>query len=635
MTNGLKNFFRRPKAAAAGQAGRSNRWQQILEEKTTTAEEAISAVQSGDKIFVGTACATPRTLVEALEKSQGHLDDVQLCHFLTDGACPIDEKLESTRFNHKLFFVGTDCREMTRRGKAHYVPISISQLPRLIENRTIPIDVALIQVSVPDEHGYVSLGVSVDITLSAVLHARMVIAEVNPSMPYTYGESQIPLDRIDHIVNVDTPVIEYLHEPADDISTQIARYISRIIDDNSTLQIGLGQIPNEMLKHIEHKRNIGIHSDVITEPIVDLIEKGIITGNSKAIQRGKVVTSYCMGTRKLYEYVDHNPMFSFCPIDYVCDPGIITRNHKMVSVSQAFAVDLMGQVCADQYKGQFYGGVSTQPDFHRLAAYTPGGKSIVCMRATSEDGRESRIRPLLMEGEGVTIPRSDVHYIVTEFGVAYLFGKSIQERALALIEIAHPDFRQELLEEAGRLGYVRKDQKVRSSRAYPVEEEKDVTLKDGQTVMIRPSKATDVHGLQDLFYSLPPEDVLTRFFAKISALPYKEAQHLCNVDYHNAMAFVAVSGNRENETIVGSSCYFVDHSENLGEVAYMIRNDWQSQGLGSLLQETMAAYAHKSGLRGFKADILSENTKMIRLFQKAGTVDMKRDMESYEMKIIF
>ena len=635
MANGLKQFFRRPKAAAAGQKGRSDKWTQVVEAKTTTPQEALSTIQSGDKIFVGTACATPRTLVAALEASQGHLDDVQLCHFLTDGACPIDEQLESTRFHHKLFFVGTDCREMTRRGKAHYVPISISQLPRLIENRSIPVDVALIQVTPPDEHGYVSLGVSVDITLSAVLNAGKVIAELNPNMPYTYGESQIPLNRIDHIVNVDTPVIEYLHEPADDISTQIARYISRIIDDNCTLQIGLGQIPNEMLKHIDHKRNIGIHSDVITEPIIDLIEKGIITGNSKTIQRGKVVASYCMGSQRLYEYVDRNPMFSFCPIDYVCDPGIITRNHKMVSVSQAFAVDLMGQVCADQYKGQFYGGVSTQPDFHRLAAYTPGGKSIVCMRSTSEDGRESRIRPLLLEGEGVTIPRSDVHYIVTEYGVAYLFGKSIQERALALIEIAHPDFRQELLVEAGRLGYVRSDQKVKSSSAYPVEEEKDVTLKDGQTVMLRPSKASDVHGLQDLFYSLPPEDVLTRFFAKLSTLPYKEAQHLCNVDYENEMAFVAVSGERENETIVGSSCYFVDHSENLGEVAYMIRNEWQSLGLGSLLQETMAAYARKSGLRGFKADILSENTKMIRLFQKAGTVDMKRDMESYEMKIIF
>jgi RimJ/RimL family protein N-acetyltransferase len=307
----------------------------------------------------------------------------------------------------------------------------------------------------------------------------------------------------------------------------------------------------------------------------------------------------------------------------------------MVSVSQAFAIDLMGQVCADQYKGQFYSGVSTQPDFHRLAAYTPGGKSIVCMRAASEDATESRIRPLLLEGEGVTIPRSDVHYIVTEYGVAYLFGKSIQERSLALIEIAHPAFREWLLEEAKRLGYVRQQQKVKSSRAYPVEEERDVNLKDGRTVLIRPSKASDVQGLQDIFYSVPPQDVLTRFFAKLSALPYKEAQHLCNVDYENEMAFVAVSGERENETVIGSCCYFVDHSENLGEVAYMIRHQWQSQGLGSQLQEVMTAYARKMGLRGFKADILSENTKMIRLFEKVGTVDMKRDMEAYEMKIIF
>ena len=482
------------------------------ESKISKPEKALSVVKSGDRIFVGTACATPRLLIQTLEGMKKRLDDVKLIHFLTDGAIPLKDGVPETKFQHIVFFVGTDTREAVKQGKAQYIPISIVQVPNLIEKDMVPIDVALIQVSLPDEHGFVSLGVSVDITKAAVLKAKTVIAEVNPNMPYTFGDSLIPIDQIDYLVPVDTPVIEYLHKPADDIAKQIARYVARIINDNSTLHIGLGRIPNEMLKYLTNRKNLGIRSDVITEPVVDLIEQGVVAGNSESEPKGQIVASYCMGTRRLYNLIDRNPLFAFHPINYVCRPDIMAGIQQMVSVTQAFAVDLMGQICADQFGGEFYSGVSAQPDFLRAAAGSPGGKPIICLSSTTDNGKTSRICPLLFEGEGVTIPRSDVHYVITEYGCAYLFCRSIQERALALIEIAHPSFRPWLLDEGKRLGYIREDQTLKSKVAYPEEEERECKLKNGEKVIIRPSKASDVQGLQDIFYNLRPKDVYTRFF---------------------------------------------------------------------------------------------------------------------------
>jgi acyl-CoA hydrolase/RimJ/RimL family protein N-acetyltransferase len=597
--------------------------------------EAMSGIRSGDRIFVGTACATPRLLIHALEHVNRRLSDIQIIHFLTDGAILFDNGQPKTRFQHKVFFVGTDAREAIKQGFADYIPISIARVPKMIETGRFPIDVALVQVSMPDENGFVSLGVSVDITLSCVRHAKTVIAEINPRMPQTMGQSRVSLDKIAHFVFNDCPVIAYTHPPADEVAEQIARYVARIIDDGSTLQIGLGRIPNEMLKYLKNRRNLGIHSDVVTDPVIDLIENGVVTGNAKTLHKGQAVASYCMGTRRLYDFIHQNPLFSFQPIDYVCDPAVIAKNNQMVSVTQAFAIDLMGQVCADQFEGEFYSGVSTQPDFIRGAADSPGGKPIICLASATDGDKESRIRPLLLAGEGVTIPRSDVHYVITEYGIAYLFGKTIRERALSLIEIAHPKFRAHLLDQARQLGYVRSDQTLKSKSAYPAEEEREVVLKNQTAVLIRPSKASDVEGLQDIFYHLRPEDVRTRFFTRLSSLPVSNAQHLCNVDYETEMAFVALAGDRENEQIVGSACYSVDPDVNMAEVAYMIRPEWHSLGLGKALQTRMVEYARSKGIRGFTADILEENEKMLSLIRMAGNVSLKQVFEEYRVTVLF
>jgi len=604
-------------------------------EKITTADEAVKNIKSGDRIFVGTACATPRTLIEAVEDQAGSLSDIQLIHFLTDKSILERDGKYQTALQHKVFFVGTDTREAVKQGKADYVPISLTQVPRMIENGKIPLDVALIQVSPPDDHGYVSLGVSVDITWSAIQHAKIVIAEINPNMPRTFGNSFVSVESLDYLVMVDNPVIEYLHPAADEVSKQISRYVARIIDDGSTLQIGLGQIPNEMLKYLEDRKNLGIHSDVITDPILALIEKGVITGTEKEIHKGQIVTSYCMGSKKFYEYIDNNPMFAFYPIDYVCNPAILAGNSKLVSVTQAFAIDLTGQICADQFEGEFYSGVSTQPDFLRAAASQPGGKPIICLASTTPDQKKSRISPLLKEGEGVTIPRSDVHYVITEYGCAHLFGKSIRERALSLIEIAHPDYRSWLLAEGKRLGYLRPDLDLHSKIAYPVEEEHQVELKNGQSVLIRPSRASDFEGLQEIFYDMRPDDIYTRFFTRLKSFSASKAQHLCNVDYENEMAYVAVAGERENEEIIGSSCYFLDHSTNMADIAYMIKPQWQELGLGSHFQQIMINYAKSKGIAGFKADILSENKRMNKLAQNGPQVSSKTSFGVCEIEMVF
>lgn len=606
------------------------------QDKIVTATEAVSGIAPGNRVFVGSASATPRSLVQALEELASPPPDVPLCYFLTQGVMHHENAVPKTRYRHRCFFVGSDIRSATAQGTADYVPISLAQVPQLIEIGRIPVDVALIQVSLPDEYGYVSLGVSVDVTSAAARKAKKVIAEINPNMPCTLGDTFLHIDKINQLVLVETPIIEYQHPPADAVAEKIARYIASIIDNGSTLQIGIGRIPNETLKYLVDRRDLGVHTDVITDSIIPLIEQGIITGEQKSTHRGKIIASYCFGTRRLYDLIDHNPMFSFHPIEYVSNISLISQQKRMVSVTQAFAVDLTGQICADQFEGEFYGGVSTQPEFIRGAASSVGGKPIICLPSTTDDGKISRIRPILQAGEGVTIARSDVHYVVTEYGIAYLFGKSIRERTLSLIEIAHPEFRPWLLEEAKKLNYLPQAQMLKSAVAYPVGEEKTVILKDGTSILIRPARASDVAGLQDIFYDMNKQDVYTRFFRHVKSLSASEAQFMCNVNYETDMAFLAVVGSRENEKIVGSSCYVGNLSTNTAEVAYMIRSEWQSMGIGKALQERMKEYAMAHGFRGFTGEILAGNNKMIDLAKKAGNdVSLKSEGTYYEFVILF
>lgn len=594
---------------------------QSCADKICGAAEAVAQIRAGERVFVGTACATPRTLVAALEALRPAPADVELLHFLTDHAIAHDAAGRPlTQFRHRCFFVGQDVRAAVRLGLADYVPISLASVPRLMANGRIPVDVALIQVSMPDEFGYVSLGLSVDVIPAAVASARLVIAEVNPQMPRTLGDAMLHVGEIDHLVPVDTPVIEYLHaaQPSE-VVERIARYIGSVIDDGSTLQIGLGRFSNEALKYLTERQDLGIHSDVITDAIIPLLERGILTGRRKSTQVGKIVCSFAMGSQRLYELIDGNPLFCFQPMDTVCDAWTIARQHKMVSVTQAFAVDLTGQVCADQFGGEFYGGLAAQAEFLQGAARSASGKPIICLASTDADGKTSRIRGMLQTGEGVAIARSDVHYVITEYGIAYLFGKSIRERAVALIQIAHPGHRAALLEQAKSLGYLPAEQKLRNLRSYAVEEEAQVALKDGRQVLLRPAGAADGDAVRELFHRMPERDVYTRFFRRIRGLSIADVQLLCNVNWETEVALVAVTGSREAPQVVAHALYVLDPSTNLAETAFIVHPDWQGSGLGAALQRHLAAHAKAAGVRGFVAEILPTNDRMIRLARQSSS----------------
>ena len=425
-------------------------------------------------------------------------------------------------------------------------------------------------------------------------------------MPRTSGNSRIPLDRIDALVAVDRPLAEYLHEPADPEADQIAAYVARLVDDGSTLQVGVGRVANQMLAHLVDRRELAIHSDVITEHVVDLVAAGVVTG--------RVVTSWAMGTRRLYDLVARDERFAFHPIEHVCDPAVIAAQPRMVSVTQAFAVDLGGQVCTESLDGELYGGLSTGPAFHRGALASAGGKAIVCLAARTPEGRPA-IRPQLAADEPVAIARGDVHWVVTEYGMAYLFGRSLSERAVDLIEIAHPEDRAELLAAAVAAGIVGPRQQLRKRAAYPIAEERATRLRDGREVRVRPTRTGDFRALQDLFYRMPEEDVRTRFFQSLTALTDVAAQNLCSVDYERDMAFAAVVGAPEHERVVATSCYFTG-AQGMAEVGYMVDPEWQGAGLAGLLHGRMVEYARARELRGFVAEVMTSNPAMLRVFAR-------------------
>lgn len=606
--------------------------------QVTTAELALGNIRNGDHVFVGTGCAAPRGLVQALEQMRTPPADVELVHFFTVNAFDHDALGNSTtRFRHRSFFVGQDMRAAVKQGLVDYVPMSVARVPEMMALGRIPVDVALVQVSTPDAFGYVSLGVSVDIIPAAMARASIVIAEVNPAMPRSMGDSTLHISRIHHLVPVNTPVAEFQRAPVQTEDVQrIARYIAGIIDDGSTLQIGLGQVAHEALQYLTDRKDLGVHSDLISDAVIPLLQNGNLTGARKTSKPFKIVASLALGSRELYDLIDGNPLFSFEPMDAVCNVATIAAQHKMVAIAQAYAIDLTGQVCIDQYGGEFYSGIGSQGEFLQGASRSPGGKPIVCMTSTTEDGTQSRIRPSLLQGESATIARTDVHYVVTEYGIAYLFGKSIRERATALIELAHPQFRPTLFAQAQALGYLSADQTLQNLRAYPVEEEITVTLKDGRTVMLRPALSSDAQGIRDLFHHLSEADVYTRFFRHVRGLSNAEVQRLCNVNYENEVAFVATAGMREESMIVGQSCYFVNPTTNLAETAFMVHPDWQGCGLGTALQNRMVQHAKKRGLRGFVADVLPGNTRMLRLAHNGPqAVQMEKTQDSVHLTQLF
>lgn len=598
-----------------------------------TAEEAVEMLPKGAHVFIGGGCATPVTFLSALESASMSHPGVRLYHYMTRER-PGEPRRPVVK--HRVLFVSHDMIPLSTRGMVDYIPISLRDVSRLHRQGRLRIDVAVIQVSEPDAAGMCSLGASVGLGRTMVDTAPLVIAEINAAMPRTRGDTLIPFDRFDAVIEVEPQLLEYSPDrELDGAVSDLAKYVARLVPDGATLHTGPGLLVAEVLARLDHHRDLGVHSDVITDSVLDLVEKGVITGRVKSMSRGKVVASYALGTRRLYRAIENNRTFVFRPIEEVSDPGILTRQNQMISIVHGFSVDLTGQVCAEHRNGAPYGGVGSTAVFHYAAARSAGGRAIVCVPCRNPLG-ESNIKPSLGPLEPVTIPRYEAHWVITEYGSAYLYGSTTRQRAIALIEIAHPDDREMLLAQAKELGLVHEHQSVRSRRSYPVDEERTVTLKDGTEVLIRPTKTTDVGLLQDLFYRLDPEDVRTRFFRNLSAMTHQMAEHLTSVSYSREMAFAVVVGDAENERVVATSSYYLDPSTRLADVAYIVDPDWQGRGLGTVLHHRTVQYAMDNGVRGFTADVLGENEAMIAVFRHGpGALETKMRYGVVELLLTF
>jgi acyl-CoA hydrolase/GNAT superfamily N-acetyltransferase len=612
-------------------------WQITYADMITSPAEAVKKIRPGQRVFVGTGCGQPQSLVDALSARGKELTDTQIVHLLTSGNAPYADETLSDHFRVNSFFIAENVRGIIQEGMGDYTPIFLSDIPRLFSSGQSPLDAALIQVSPPDSRGMCSLGISVDIVRSAAENAGLVIAEVNPNMPRTHGDSFMHVHDFDLLVPTVCPLIELESPTPDEETQQIGEYVAALVDDGATVEFGIGRIPQAVIEFLKSKKNLGIHTEMFTDAIIDLIESGAVTGNRKSMDRGKVVASFCMGTRRLYEYINDNPTFSFHPTEYVNDPFIISRQHKQVAINVALEVDLTGQVCADSLGTQFYSGIGGQVDFNRGAARSEGGKAIIALPSTAKDGEVSRIVTRLSPGAGVVTTRGDVHYVVTEYGVAYLHGKSVAERAIALISIAHPNFRARLIHDAVEAKYLRADMADIEGKMVigPKDFRATYVLDNGTPIALRHIHPTDEPGMRDLFYALSQETMYYRFMSRVKTIPRRELQNFVYVDHRNEIAIVATVPEAYGDEIVAVGRYYLDPKTNMAEVAFVVRDSWQNLGIGSFLLNQLATIAKRNGISGFTAEVLHNNRAMQRVFQKCDfkvTSEPNEDVYSFRIK---
>ena len=610
-------------------------WKAIYEERLMSARKALRKIRSGNRVFISPGCGEPQHLLEELielGRKSAHLNDVEIVHMLTVGAAPHTQKVYSHHFRHNSLFVGPGVREAVAQGLADYTPIFLSEIPGLFKSGRMPLDVTLIQVTPPDEFGFCSLGISVEAVKAAVHAAHLVIAQVNSQMPRTLGDSFVHVEDMDCFVEFDEPLLEVAASPPDEIALQIARHATRLVENGSTIQVGIGAVPNAILYGLKDKKDLGVHTEMFSDGLIDLIEAGVVNNTKKQFHPGKVLATFCIGTRRLYDYVDNNPIFEFHPVDYNSSPINIAKNEKMVAINTALQVDITGQVCADSLGHQIYSGIGGQADFMRGAALSPHGKPIIALPSTAKNGTISRIVPRLSEGAGVVTTRGDVHYVVTEYGVAYLHGKSLRERAVALIQIAHPKFREELLVAAKEMKYIYADQIIPES-VYPVEIEHSVTFGDME-LFFRPIKASDERLFQEYLYKLSERSVYLRFFQVRRDFPHKLAQEMVAVNYQENLGLVATLGNSDTAPIIATGHWMMDYHENMAEIAFSVLDEHQRHGIGTHLLHYMMRVAKERGLRGFHASVIAGNMAMMRVFQRSGCV-LHTEYEGGEISLAF
>jgi acyl-CoA hydrolase/GNAT superfamily N-acetyltransferase len=596
----------------------SNYWADKYIGNQHTAQEAIGLIKPAQRVFIGSSCGEPQHLVRELSEASDYFKDIEINRLMTMETTPLTLIANKTRdqsLNIRSFYLGSAKPNAIARNKRFITPINLSAIPRLFKSRLLPIHVALIQTSPPDDFGWMSLGVSVDITLAAALSADLVITQVNSRMPRVLGRSFIHVNDVDVFVEYDEPLLTIREAPELEAANDIGRLIAHLIEDGSTMEIGLGSTHQATLLALADKNDLGIHTQYMTNDIMHLFSRGVITNRKKGFNEGKMVASSAIGNEDLYEFLNDNPAIEFHPSDYVNDPSVISRHNKMVSMNVAMTIDLTGQVAADALPYNNFSGVTGMFDFMRGAVQSKGGKSILLLPATALQGKKSRIVPQL-EDEAVVVPRGDVHYVVSEYGAVNLFGKSLQERAMAMISIAHPDFRDALFYEAKKMGLLSAERTLTESihGVYPIHLEETIEI-DAEQVTIRPAKPVDERRIQEHFYNLDRDDVVARFFHEKTSFVHDEVKGVSLIDYIKDLTVVAVVGEFGFGKVIGVGEYLVDPANREAEIAFSISRPYQKKGLGKILLNKLAHAARDNGIRGLMAYTSSQNRGMIKLFR--------------------
>ncbi len=596
----------------------STYWADNYVEKRCSAQEAIGRIKAGQRVFIGSSCGEPQYLVKKLAEAADTFTDIEIVRLLSLESTPltlIANKTKDQSFNIRSFYLGSAKPESLARNKRFITPINLSAVPRLFKSRRLPVHVALIQVSSPDDFGWMSLGISVDITLAAALSADFVIAQVNSKMPRVLGRSFIHVNDVNAIVEYEEELLTIDELPELDAANHIGRLIARLVDDGSTIQISPGTTPQATLLALSNKNDLGVHAQYVTTDIMRLVSMGVITNRKKGFNEGKLVASCAIGSKNLYEFLDDNPAIEFYPSDYVNDPGIISRHKKMVAMNVPMAMDLTGQVAADALSYNHFSGITGMLDFIRGATRSENGKSILMLTSTTVDGKKSRIVPMLND-TAIVVPRGDVQDVVTEYGAVNLFGKSLQERAMAMISIAHPEFREELFFEARKMGLLGAERTLSESvqGIYPINLEETREI-DGELITIRPAKPVDERRIQEHFYTQDKDDIYSRFFQARTRFVRGDVESMFQIDYVKNLTILAVVGEFGFGKVVAVGEYLLDPSKNIAEIAFSVSKEWQGKGLGKILMKKISEAARENGISGLMAYTLPRNQGMIKLFK--------------------
>jgi acyl-CoA hydrolase/GNAT superfamily N-acetyltransferase len=597
-------------------------WREQWSKKLVPAKGAIKMIKPGNRVFVGSACGEPQELVRALVATGSGAEDTEVLNVLTMGVAPYTDPKYSERFRANAFFIGNSMRDAVGQVRADYTPIFFSQIPALFKSGRVPIDVALIMVSPPDEHGFVSLGVSVDMTRSAALAAKILVAQVNTYMPRTLGDSFIHVRDIDYLVEHNEPLLEWpvIDEP-DETTRRIADNAATLVSDGDTLQLGIGRLPDTVMLSLTDRKDLGIHTEMFSDGVMRLAQAGVITGARKTLHQGKIVGSFAAGSQELFDFLDNNPAIEMHPSEYTNDPRVISQHDNIVAINSAIEVDLTGQAAADSIGERLYSGIGGHADFMRGAEMARGGKPVLALPSTATDKNGkviSRIVPFLQQGAGVVTTRGDVHYVVTEYGVAYLHGRTMRERAMALINIAHPQFRSELLHAAKRRRLVYADQILPSAHPYPEHLEETLKARSGEKLLVRPIRSSDEDYIKTMFYEFSEQTKYLRYHGTLKSLPHNKLQVFCNVDYDTEMALVVVRGQAGHEEIIGVGRYMTAPGQRSAEMAFVVSDDWQRNGIGTHLFHRLIEIGKQAGIRQFNADVLPENSGMLKIFHRSG-----------------